>query len=1100
MNKQLRMVLLLALMALMVSQPAEAQRNKKETKGHEKSIIEKTSYAGLKLRNIGPAFASGRIADIVVNPNNFSEWYVGVASGNIWKTTNNGITFTPVFDNYNVYSIGAMAIDPNNTHVVWAGTGENNHQRALAYGDGVYKSLDGGQSWTNMGLKDSRQIGGIVIDPRNSDIVFVAAEGSVWGPGGDRGLYKTTDGGKTWEKVLDISENTGVNNIKIDPSNPDVMYATSEQRRRHVHTKIGGGPESAVYKSEDAGKTWRKIMKGLPGVHIGGMGIDVSPVNPNIVYIIMEAAQDASGFYRSTNKGESWHKMSSHASSGQYYNEIYCDPVDANKVYSVETYSHFTEDGGKTWKRLSNNERHVDDHALWINPNDPKHLIIGGDGGVYITYDSGNDWRHVSNLPITQYYRVTVDNSEPFYWVYGGTQDNNSMGGPSQNTSTKGVVSEEWVVTLGGDGFWNRVDPKDPNIVYSEYQYGNVYRYDKKSGEQLYIKPQPRKDELTFRWNWNTPLIISPHNHKRLYIAANKLFRTDDRGQSWKVLSDDLTAQIDRTNTWPVMGKYWSSDAVQKDVSTSLYGTIVSLDESPVKENLIYVGTDDGLIQVTENADAQTPSWNKIESFPGVPANTYVSDIFASRFDENVVFASFDNRKRDDFKPYLLKSTNKGKSWTSITNGLPENGTVHTIEQDFKNKNLLFVGTEFGLFFSVDAGSNWVQLKNGLPTIAVRDLAIQQRETDLALATFGRGFYILDDYSPLRDVNETNLEKNALFFPVQDALSYVQTGGRYGQGSTYFAAKNPPFGATFTFYLKDVPKTKKQLRQEKEKELFKNGQKIPQISWKELEDEDKEISPYLIFTIKDEKRNVVRKIFQSASKGIHRINWDLEYQSDNQVSIKDGKFNPTSKTRGSFLVMPGKYTVSMQMVANEIVTDLNEPQEFNVVPLNNTTLPAPERAELVAFLSEVMDLSRVVYGTKSVVDNLMKQTTHMMQAAHQADAPRKLYDDIAAVYKQLDQIRYLFEGDQAKASWEEVPPQKMPLLYRMSSIMRPHSNSTSAVTQVQKDGMTIMKEKFKPVYQQVKELNQKTIPELETQLENAKAALTPGRLPEWNEK
>jgi len=690
-------ICLLSMLILGIS-PINVFADKKQKDEVKKDTLKSSLVSGLKLRSIGPAFTSGRVADFAVNPDNPKEYFVAIASGNIWKTTNNGITWKAVFDKYGAYSIGCVTMDPNNHNVVWAGTGENNHQRALGYGDGVYKTVDGGKSWKNMGLKESRQIGDIIVHPCNSDIVFVAAEGSAWGPGGDRGLYKTVDGGENWEKVLDVSENTGINNVVMDPRDHDIMYATSEQRRRHVHTKIGGGPESAVYKSTDGGDNWKKLKSGLPGGDVGGMGIDVSPANPDYVYVIVEAGEGKGGFYRSTDRGESWNKMSDHSSSGQYYNEIFCDPKNADKVYSVETFSHFTTDGGKTWKRLSNNQRHVDDHAMWIDPDDTEHFMIGGDGGVYETYDAGKNYLFKSNLPVTQYYRVNVDNTEPFYWVYGGTQDNNSMGGPSRNLG-RGVTSAEWVVTLGGDGFWQAIDPENPDIVYSEYQYGNIYRYDKKSGESMKIKPQPLKGEETYKWNWNAPFIMSPHSNTRLYMAANKVFKSDDRGNSWEVISDDITAQIDR-NTWEVMGRYWGVDAVVKDVSTSLFGTAVSIAESSVQEGLLFVGTDDGVVQVTEDNGA---TWNKIDKFPGIPEYTYISDIMTSEFDENIVYISFDNMKRDDFKPYILKSTDKGASWTSVSGNLPENGTVHTLAQDFIKPDLLFAGTEFGVFFSIDS-------------------------------------------------------------------------------------------------------------------------------------------------------------------------------------------------------------------------------------------------------------------------------------------------------------------------------------------------------------------------------------------------------------
>ena len=701
--------------------PAEVFAQKKKAAA-VKDTLREGFFSGLAFRAIGPAYCSGRIADFAVNPKNNAEYYVAVASGNVWKTTNSGTTWEPIFENHGSYSIGCLALDPENTSVIWLGTGENNHQRALGYGDGVYKSADGGKSWKHMGLKESRQIGMIAIDPRNTNVVYVAAEGSVWGPGGERGLYKTTDGGKTWNKVLNISENTGVNNVLLDPRNPDVVYATSEQRRRHVFTKIGGGPESAIWKSTDAGASWEKLTNGLPSGHVGGIGIAISPVNPDVVYAIIEAEGESGGFFRTTNRGASWSKMSSHTAQGQYYNEIYCDPADVDKVYSMETFSHYTEDAGRTWKMLGLKYRHVDDHAMWIDPKNTDHFLIGGDGGIYETWDGGKDYHFKNNLPVTQFYRVNVDNSEPFYYVYGGTQDNNSMGGPSRNTSSYGVVNDEWFVTNGGDGFWTAVDPTNPDIVYAEAQYGNMVRYDRKSGEAIDIRPEPRKGEDSYKWNWNTPLMISRHSPTRLYTAANKVFRSDDRGDTWQVISDDLTTKTDR-NTWPVMGKYWSVDAVAKDVSTSLFGTIVSFDESPARENLLYAGTDDGLIQISEDAK----NWRVAGKCPGVPEYTYVSDLLASRHDENVVFAAFDNIKRDDFKPYLFKSTDKGLSWKSISGNLPANGTVHTIVQDHINPDLLFAGTEFGIFFSIDGGEQWVQLKNGIPTIAVHDIAIQER-------------------------------------------------------------------------------------------------------------------------------------------------------------------------------------------------------------------------------------------------------------------------------------------------------------------------------------------------------------------------------------
>ena len=1071
----------------------DAQKKKKGDDDAKSDSLKSSTFSGLKWRSIGPAFTSGRIADFAVDECNPKEYYVATASGHVWKTVNAGITFEPVFDNYGAYSIGVVTMDPTNHNVVWVGTGENNHQRALGYGDGVYKSVDGGKSFKNMGLKDSRQIGGIVVDPRDPNVVFVAAEGSVWGPGGDRGLYKTTDGGETWKKVLEISENTGVNNVIKDPGRPDIMYATSEQRRRHTFTKIGGGPESAVYKSTDNGDTWRKIMTGIPDVDKGGMGIAVSPKNPDYVYVIIEARDGEDGFYRSTDRGESWNKMSDHSSSGQYYNEIYCDPNDENVVYSTETYTQVTRDGGKTWSGVSTKGRHVDDHAMWIDPQDSEHFLIGGDGGIYETFDNGEAFHYKTNLPVTQFYRVMVDNDFPFYNVYGGTQDNNTLGGPSQNNNEQGVSNEDWKDILGGDGFWVATDPENPDLVYCEWQYGNVTRYDRKSGENIYIKPRPRKGEESYKWNWDAPLIISPHSNTRLYMGANKIFRSNDRGDSWKVISEDITARIDR-NTWPVMGQYWSYDAVQKDVSTSLYGMAVTLVESPVKEDLLYVGTDDGVISITENSGE---TWTQVKSFPGIPANTYVTDILPDRFDENIVYACFNNHKRDDFKPYILKSTDKGKTWSSISNNLPENGSVHTLEQDFVNRNLIFCGTEFGAFFSIDGGKEWVQLSSGLPTVAVKDMVIQQRENDLAIATFGRGFYILDDYTPLREFKKELLELDAYIFPVPDASMYVMIEGKYGQGSTFYTSKNPPYGATFTYFVKEVPKTLKETRHEKEKELFKDKKSIPQPSVEELRAEEREIEPYLVFSIMDDTGNEIRKINTKPSEGINRITWDLKYPSPWPVITSTEEFDPNEKVPTHMFAMPGTYSVAFHMETRDGYKEMGGPLEFQVSLLNNTTLPAEEYQDVINFQLKAAKLASAMDATERFAAEMMKKVILVKQTlSRMPGAPGELMGEALMIEKALEDIQFRFEGQEAKASWEEIPPAPMPFNQRLQWLIATRMGSTSGITQTEIDAYDILNEEFPPVIDELKAINQR-VKELNDSLDAAGAPWTPGRIPEW---
>lgn len=1083
---------LLILIFLLSITTAEARMNKKAVTKND--TLKASVFNGLKWRSIGPAFTSGRIADFAVEPGNPSHFYVGAAAGGIWVTYDDGTTFKPVFDHNGAYSIGCLAMDPNDHHVVWAGTGENNSQRALGYGNGVWKTTNDGKTWKNMGLKKSRQIGKILIDPRNSNVVYVAAEGSAWGPGGDRGLYKTTDGGKTWIKVLNISENTGVANMCFDPRNPDVIYAGAEQRRRREFTKIGGGPESAYYKTTDSGKTWQKLTNGIPNVDKGGMCIKVSPANPDIVYVMFEAPNGKGGFYRSTNRGASFKKMSDYYSSGQYFSELYPDPVDQNKVYSVDTYGMVTLDGGKTWKRMGDYKRHVDDHVYWIDPKDTKHMLIGCDGGVYETWNGNKTFVFKNTLPVTQFYHVWADNSKPFYWVYGGTQDNNSLGGPSRNLKLGGVTSGEWITTVGGDGFFQAVDPKNPDIVYSSYQYGNIYRFDKKSGERLKIKPMPKKGEKTFRWNWDAPFTVSSHQHTRLYMGANKLFESDDRGDTWREISGDLTRGLNR-NMFKVMGKYWPASAVAKDVSTSLWGTIVSLAESPIKDGLLVVGTDDGVVQVTNN-DGKT--WSKTTKFPGVPEYTYVSHVCPSNFNEDVIFASFDNTKSDDFKPYLLKSTDQGKTWFSIAGDLPKE-PVHTIIQDPVNKDLLFAGLEFGLYFTLDGGHHWMKLGSGMPDIQVSDIFIQQHDSDLVAATFGRGIYIMDDYSSLRHLTVQKLENtNAILFPVRNALMYIQKDNRYGTGSAYFQAPNPPFGATFTYYLKSVPKTLKAMRLKKEKELFKKGLPIPQPTESELNKEKNETGPYLVFTIKYKDGTVVRKLYQSAAKGINRVTWDLRYLNPGPVRLKKSEYDPMNDGHSGMLALPGDYTVEMSMFHDGKSEPLAGPVSFKAVVLNNTTLPDKDRASLNEFFNKFEDLWRVTTGAQQYLTNLRNKTAYIQQAIQvSSGATLDMKNEAQSVKEELESIKHILSGKQPKASFEEIPPETMPLMKRLNEAIHASWQSTSAPTETQKMNYQIVKDDMPGLLARLKKADDQ-LKVLDQKLDTLKAPYTPGRLPKMN--
>jgi len=1067
-----------------------AQKKSKNKKTEDNYSVKAADLSVFKFRSIGPAMISGRIVDLAVNSNNTAEYYVAAASGGIFKTTNSGITFTPVFDSQKSYSIGCVTIDPYNHNVVWVGTGENNSQRSVSWGDGVYRSLDGGASWKNMGLKKSEHIGKILIDPRNSNIIWVAAQGPLWAAGGDRGLYKSIDGGTTWNKVLEISDNTGVSDIAFDPNNPDVVYATSYQRRRHVYTLVDGGPESTIYKTEDGGKTFRKIEKGLPSVEKGRIGIAVSPANTNYIYAIVEAAEGKGGFFRSTNKGESWKKMSSYlASSPQYYQEIFADPHDKNCVYSMDTYGRYTLDGGKSFTKFTYKSKHVDEHALWIDPNNTNHLLNGCDGGLYESFDRGKTWDFKANLPLSQFYRVSVDNDMPFYNVYGGTQDNNSVGGPSRTINASGIRNSDWFITQGGDGFKSQIDPTDPNTVYAQYQYGGLARYNKRTGLALDIKPSSPDGKIDYRWNWDAPLIISTFNPKRLYFAANKLFKSDDRGDNWKVISPDLTRKINR-NELKIMGKIQSPEAVAKNASTSYYGNIVALDESPKKEGLLYVGTDDGLIQVSENGG---DTWTEYSNFPGVPETTYVSCIKASLHNENVVFASFENHKRADFKPYILKSTDKGKTWKSIASNLPEDAVVWNIAQDHVNPELLFVGTEYGLYVSFDSGNHWIKFNTGMPNMAIRDIDIQERENDIAVASYGRGFYILDDYSALRNVKPTIEEKKDIIFPIKTGLMFVPSHpigwNKKGHlGDDLYTADNPEFGVGFTYYIAESYKTKKQLRKEEEKKKFKEKQDITYPSFDELRAEDNELKSYMLFAIKDSKGELVRKYKTSISKGIHKIYWDYRYKGINPVSTNTSKNNISSQGLG-MPAMPGKYTLEMTKVINEQASDEVIKQDFEVRSLYNQRQQA--NPELQAYYKEMGEVARVFGGINKRINYQQKQLK-VIEAAIKAniDNPNDMLRMVLEANKTLDSLNILVNGDASMR--KRNTPTIRSLSARLYNAIYEAWGNVEGPTGTHRNDVAIVKSHNKNIINNLDE-NKAIIEALNKRLDKNKVPYTPGR-------
>jgi photosystem II stability/assembly factor-like uncharacterized protein len=1066
-----------------------------------KSAFSAATFSGIKLREIGPAVASGRIIDIAVVAHKPATWYVAVASGGVWKTTNAGTTWTPIFDSEGSYSIGCVTVDPTNENVIWVGSGENNSQRSVGYGDGVYKSLDGGKTWKNMGLKASEHIGKIIVDPRNADIVYVSAQGPLWASGGDRGLYKTVDGGKNWNAVLTVSENTGVSDLWMDPRDSKVLYASSYQRRRHQWTLLNGGPESAIWKSTDAGITWRKLDKGIPKVDLGRIGLAVSPVNSDVLYAIVEATDvKDKGIYRSNDRGESWSKQSDYVSgSPQYYQELIPDPKNVDRVYSMDVFSMVTEDGGKTWKRVGEKHKHIDNHALWIDPADTDHLVNGNDGGVYESWDRGVTWHFKANLPVTQFYRVAVDNALPFYNIYGGTQDNNTLGGPSRTMNANGIVNSDWFVTVGGDGFFAAIDPTDSNIVYSSWQYGGLIRFDRKTGERVDIKPRVQPGEAPLRWNWDSPLIISPHNPKRLYFAAQRVFRSDDRGDNWVPVSPDLSQQIDR-NKLKIMGRVWSVDAVAKNHSTSLYGSVISLSESPIVEGLLYAGTDDGLVQISEDGGK---NGRLSGALIGIPANAAVSDLKASAHDASTVYAAFNNHKMGDFKPYLLKSADRGKTWVSIVGDLPVRGTVHTMAEDPTRPSLLYVGTEFGLYFSPDAGRRWIQLKGGMPTIAVRDITVQKREGDLVVGTFGRGFFVLDDLTPLRNASDELLAKEAALMPVKKAWMYIPRtplGGRdkASQGAAFYTAPNPLFGAVFTYYLKDELITKRQARLNAEKKIQAKGGDTFYPTWEALERETREPAPAVMLTITDSAGNVVRRVSAPTKAGFHRVAWDLRYPATNPARTTpiDAEANPWDEGPRGVLALPGNYTATLEKWVDGKVTQLAASVTVNTEMLGTASLPAPDRAKVLEFSNKVASLQRAVLGVAELSKEVQRRLDALkVSLIDTRAAALPLLTRARAISDDLKDLDIALTGNKILDKYQEPLP--TPVSERVSNIVSSLWVSTSAPTGTQERGYEIAASEFAPLLEKMRTILEVDLVGLEAQAEALSAPWTPGRLPVW---
>ena len=1009
--QKIKLSLLIIILFVSYSFNLNAQSNPNKDKKTE------NIYDGLKFRHLGPALMSGRISDIAIHPNNENIWYVASGSGGAWKTENSGTTWKPIFDNEKSYSIGCITLDPQNSDIVWIGSGENVGGRHVAYGDGIYKSVNGGKNWQNMGLKKSEHISKIIVHPTNQNTIWVASQGPLWSKGGERGIFKSTDGGKSWIQKLGDDEWIGATDLIIDPRDPKILYAATWQRHRTVAGYMGGGPGSNIYKSTDGGDTWKKIDKGLPKSNMGKIGLAISPQNPDVLYAAIELNRRSGGVFKSSNRGESWSKMSDAVSGGtgpHYYQELYASPHNFDEIYLADNYMQVSFDGGKTFSRMNESEKHVDNHAVAFKKDDPNYILVGCDGGLYESFDKTKNWKFIDNLPLTQFYKIAVDNAYPFYYVYGGTQDNNTQGAPSRTDNIHGIRNSDWFILLGGDGHQPATDPNDPNIVYVQWQRGNLNRHDRITGENINIKPQPKIGEKIDRFNWDSPILVSSHNSKTLYFASQRLWKSEDRGDSWTAISKDLTNNIERIQT-PFFGSKQKWDNAWDLYAMSNYSTITSISESPKNSELIYIGTDDGIIQVTEDGGK---NWRKTDfsKIIDLPNTSFVNDIKADLYDENIVYAVFDNHKYGDFKPYVFKSINKGKTWKKISSNLPDNTILWRIVQDHVDNKLMFLGSEFGVYFTNNQGQTWNKLKNGMPNISVRDLAIQKRENDLVVGTFGRGIYVLDDYSSLREFKKENVSEEIVLFTPKNAFWYTEKrilGSRRkaAQGDNFYLADNPPYGVNFTYYQANKYKSKKEIRLNQEKELEKNKKEVSTPAWNLLESEKNELTPSVWAFIYSQDGSIVKKVKAVNKSGFNRVSWDLTSESKNIIT----KDNFENSSRGN-LIAPDEYSAQMfKQIEGKYIAVSNK-VKFNVIPLKQGALKGSPYNVVVSYWNEVSELRSKIYHLSKQIKDLKNKSLIALKAYQRAElVDEKINMKILSLREKILELELNVNGSSIKS-------------------------------------------------------------------------------------
>ena len=1041
--------------ATLVAVPAFAQQRGRQAQAAD--LSDAALVSTLSFRSIGPAVMSGRIVDIAVASSHNARggslgtvFYIAAASGGVWKTTNGGMSWEVVFDTEGPGSVGAVEVAPSNSEIVWVGTGEDNNQRSSSYGDGVYKSIDGGKTWSHMGLRGSQHVGRIRVHPHDANTVLVAAVGPMWAAGGERGIYKTTDGGATWRNTLSVDQYTGAADVIYDPSNPEVVYAAMHQRERRAFNYVGGGPGSGIWKSVDGGDTWTKLTQGLPTSDMGRIGLDVARSHPGTVYAVIEGSEQ--GVYRTDNGGATWRRMSNIASIPWYFGEVRVDPKDPETVYHLGVQLQVSRDGGATWERTGRGP-HVGNHSLWINPENPDHVINGNDGGLYVSRDGAQTWDFSVNLPVSQFYALGLDMAEPFFGIAGGLQDNSTWGGPSRTRASDGIFNSDWYQMAGGDGFYAAIDPTDPTIAYVESQGGVISRYDRTTGDRKGIQPQAPEGEEGYRFNWSAPIKISPWDHNTVYFAANVMFKSTNRGDAWTVLGEDLTRDIDE-DSLPMMGKVWPRTAVAFHEGVQDFSTISDIDVSTLERGLLIAGSDDGVVSISTD-DGQ--SWSKQTRFPGVPDTAYVSKVRLSLHDASVMYVTFDNHRSNDFKPYVIKSADKGRSWTNITHNLPAFGNVRAFAEHHANPDLLFVGTEMGVFVSLDGGGSWVQMKGGFPTVRVDDMAIHPRDNALVVATHGRGFWILDDLNPLVHLADAKAAERAFLVPVKSEWLITPDGSpTSGTHATRdYAGANPAMGTAISYFLKAA-------------------------------------APGAKLEIATPSGEVVRSLTAPTSAGLHHVHWDFrmdapysgppQERQQNQ-GFGGGFFGGAS---GGALVVPGTY------VARLTVGGAAQEQTFTVKKDPELRLTDAQLAELRDVRMRQLRLNATLTMAIRQTDELREQIAAAKAAVEEVNAPASVGEMLRGVENEVNDIRTKLGAGSSGffGGGDNTGPRSVRTLLAIASGV---SRANAMPTAQEMEALNLVPSRMDPEVARLNAVVTDRMPALFKALDDAGVPWTPGR-------